>query len=74
MVQQDAELVHAKDFSGATPLLCAALYGYVEVVWYLLDHGATIINRGHFRWTSLHWASCNSHAEVGLLVLQRGDV
>ena len=55
-----------------TPLLDAAMHGFVEVVAALLDHGADIqaTNCSHF--TPLHWAAWGGHVEVVKLLLERG--
>ena len=56
----------------STPILLAAVNGYLEVVRMLLEHGVDInaaSKRGH---TSLRQATCFGHVEIVRLLLQHG--
>ena len=47
-----------------TPLHEAANHGFVDIVKYLLDHGADIQANGHDNTTPLHDAVCCGHYKV----------
>eukprot|EP00952_Eustigmatos_sp_NYUAD-ZCMA_P014644 56841-Eustigmatos_ZCMA.PRE.1 len=72
LVEQNAGLVNAEYAGGWTPFMRAAFHGHVEVARHLLDHGATIDHRDHFRQSAVYWACITRHAAIVLLLLQRG--
>lgn len=54
------------------PLSLASGQGHLEVVCFLLDHGAEIDLRGHNGGTALMWACANGHVDVATTLLDRG--
>ena len=58
------ELQALGSFVGYTPLKAAAERGFVDVVEVLLQRGADANFSDESRWTILHWAACNNHADV----------
>ncbi|KAM0916305.1 hypothetical protein ACQ4PT_010366 [Festuca glaucescens] len=66
--------VDAVDICGRTPLVWAITCkdGYVDIVRYLLDHGANPDNVDKTGFTPLHEAAKKGHCEVVELLLSRG--
>ena len=67
--------INVRDYSGWIPLHEAANHGYVEIVEYLLDKGATINDRGGDDCdgiTPLHDAAANGKVDVVRLLVTRG--
>ncbi len=58
------ELEKFGSFVSYTPLKVAAAGGFLDVVKLLLDHAADVAFCDESRWSILHWAACNNHAEV----------
>ena len=56
--------VDATNSHGIPALHCAALYGRLEAVQYLLQRGATVDLRNNYHQTDLHCAAINGHAAV----------
>lgn len=75
VLNEDADLVHAIDPDGSTPLHRAAWKGYVEIVELLIDAGADIDahnNNTHWGTTPLHAASHGKRTAVAKLLVERG--
>jgi ankyrin repeat protein len=53
-------------------MYAAGRNGHVQVVEYLLDHGAAVDAKGVFGATALHWAAINGHRNVVELLIARG--
>ncbi|KAF7017686.1 unnamed protein product [Triticum aestivum] len=64
--------VDATDESGETALSYAAVNGIVNIVRYLLDHGANPDKSGPRRCTPLHMAVGQGHCEVVKVLLSKG--
>ena len=54
----------------STPLHWASFRGHVEVVRYLLEHGANVTAQGEDGSMALHWASRKGHIQVICVLLQ----
>jgi ankyrin repeat protein len=52
--------------------LWACIYGQEEVVRFLLDHGANLLDRADTGATALHWAAGGGYVEIVKLLLDRG--
>ena len=53
-------------------MYAAARNGHIEVVEYLLDHGAQVDAKGVFGGTGLHWAAINGHRQTVEFLISRG--
>jgi uncharacterized protein len=71
-VEHDPGLLNARDFRGMTPLMRASQAGQVQVVRWLLDHGAAVNERCQKGCTALYLASWESPAAVVGLLMERG--
>ncbi|KAI1145495.1 hypothetical protein F4825DRAFT_243403 [Nemania diffusa] len=60
------------DARGEFPLYSAAAGGGYNETKRLLEQGADASMRTRFRWTALHWAANNGHADVVRLLLEYG--
>jgi ankyrin repeat protein len=56
----------------ATSLHMASATGLVDVVEWLLNHGADINAEANDRWTALHYAACHSRLKAVRMLLERG--
>ncbi len=72
LVESNAALVFAHDGYGKFALHYAAEAGQVEVVKFLLTHGADIMARDNRLWTPLHHAVYNDHTELAALLVLGG--
>jgi ankyrin repeat protein len=75
LLATDAELVHARDTDGSTPLHCAAWRGRPEIVALLLEAGADVNaqNRNeHWGTTPLHAAAHANQAGIAQLLIEHG--
>jgi ankyrin repeat protein len=73
LVGQDPGLLDATNGTcGATPLMCASYWGHVEVVRWLLDHGAVINEVDDYGFTALGLAGGDGGPPVVRLLLERG--
>ena len=73
LVIEHLQNVHSKDFTGdVTPLQLASRNGHVEVVCFLLEHGADVTARDKSGLTALHYASENGHKEVIRILVKHG--
>ena len=72
LVHEDPEVVNAVGDYGRTPFHLASYNGRVEVVSYLLDHGANINAKDDFGNTSLSEACRGGHLEVVELLGVKG--
>jgi serine/threonine-protein phosphatase 6 regulatory ankyrin repeat subunit B len=73
LLSVDRSLVNAMDDEEQRPpLSLASGQGHLEVVCFLLDHGAEIDLRGHNGGTALMWACANGHVDVAQALLTRG--
>ena len=71
MLEANPGLLHAPDPLGLTPIMTAAMAGHVDVVAYLLTHGARIDDKA-FGWTSLYCAALYGHVGVIRHLLKAG--
>ncbi len=70
---RDKPTVLAEDFEGASiPLIAYATKGDVEIVDFLLNHGALPNLPGYFALTPLHWAAAGGHADVVVSLISAG--
>lgn len=58
------QLINAKNFDGATPLMLAARYGNLAAVEMLIQKGANINDTNEEGWTALHCAAHWGHYET----------
>ncbi len=75
LLQADAQLVHARDKDGSTPLHCATWKGHLKIAALLLDAGADVNSQNHNdHWgtTPLHAAAHANQAAIAQLLLERG--
>jgi len=72
LVESNAALVSSHDGYGKLALHYAAEAGQIEVVKFLLTHGADIMARDNRLWTPLHHAVYNDHADVAALLVESG--
>ena len=72
LIQKDNDNVDDNDGFARTPLHYASGYGHVEVVSYLLDHGANINRTDDFDATALFHACRSGHLLLVELLLSRG--
>ena len=64
MLERDPSVVNSRDVRGDTPLMDAVVWGSLDQIRTLLDHGAEINAKGQHGWTALHWtALCPSIKE-----------
>lgn len=52
--------------------LWACMYGRHEIVEFLLDHGADLLDQGDLGGTGLHWAAGGGHLSIVQLLIKRG--
>ena len=67
LVERGAE-INVDAPSGATPMEFACIAGRIEIVEYLLAHGASA-TRG---WSPIYWAASNGYADIVALLLKNG--
>jgi hypothetical protein len=73
LVGQDPGLLNAKDGAhGYTPLMLASAEGRVEVVRWLVDHGAAINERDNGGYTAVSLACVKGQSLVVRLLVERG--
>jgi uncharacterized protein len=72
LVGQDPDLLDAKDAYGFTPLMLASAEGRVEVVRWLIDHGAAINEWNERGNTALYLACLRGQSPVVRLLVGRG--
>lgn len=74
LVEADPEQVNAYAPDGFYPLGLAAYFGHLEVVRYLLDHGADVhqVANNAQRVNALHAASANRHLSICGLLIEHG--
>jgi len=70
----DAATVNSYAYDGWTPLHLAAFFGHLEAARLLLDADAAVhaVSRNSLSNTPLHAATAGKHADVALLLLERG--
>jgi uncharacterized protein len=68
------DLVSAYSYDGWTPLHLASFFGQLDAVGALLAAGADVnaVSRNSLKNTALHAATAGKHADVALLLLERG--
>ena len=76
--------LESKDRFGGTPLLCASIYGHIDIVKLLIDSGPSCMAAPAVRsgvniesrvtggYTALHCASYNNHINIVILLLDSG--
>lgn len=67
-----ADSAHMRGDVLSDAMYAAARNGHVQVVEYLLDHGAATDAKGVFGATGLHWAAMNGHRAAVDLLVARG--
>jgi uncharacterized protein len=72
LVGQDPGLLNSKGTHGFTPLMIASFKGHVEVVRWLVDHGAAIDERDEDGATALYMACSKAQLPVVRLLVERG--
>src|ERR1051326_6410856 len=73
LLQKDPQLVRVGDSGGSTALHWAGANGHVEVMQYLIDHGADInVAENVEGWTPIMSAACSGSAEPVRLLIKRG--
>ncbi len=72
LLAQSPDLINAPGKNGETLLQAAAGKGQLEVVQFLLDHGAAVNGIAQPGLTPLHFAAGNGHLAVVDLLLRRG--
>ena len=60
------------DRFGTTPLICAAVWGHVQVVGELIRAGARVNAKDNSKQTALHWASWGGHSSVVTTLIEAG--
>ncbi|KAB8346271.1 hypothetical protein FH972_023315 [Carpinus fangiana] len=70
---QDGINVNRRDYTGRTPLQLAVMCSTLEVVQYLIDHGARIVARMVDGKTSLHLAAIRGHVRIIRAILQKSE-
>ena len=75
LVATDAELIHALDTDGSTPLHCATWKGHLETVAFLLTAGANVNaqnSNDHWGTTPLHAAAHANQTAIAKLLIEHG--
>jgi ankyrin repeat protein len=75
LLETDADLLHARDSDGSTPLHCAVWKGHKDVVALLLKSGADVNarnNNDHWGTTPLHAAAHANQAAIAELLIENG--
>jgi ankyrin repeat protein len=75
LLASDAELVHARDRDGSTPLHCAVWKGHQAIVACLLDAGANVNAQNtndHWGTTPLHAAAHANQVAIAQLLIKHG--
>ncbi|KAM3195765.1 hypothetical protein ACQJBY_071748 [Aegilops geniculata] len=72
LVEESGLDVDSASKTGETPMVYAALAGKVQVMRYLLDHGADPAVHGDNGSTPLHYAAEEGHCEAVRLLLSKG--
>jgi ankyrin repeat protein len=67
--EKDIDII---DFDGRTALGHAAAEGQIDIVRFLIDHGANINSQDNFGYTPLHFTCQNQHVEITRLLLGKG--
>lgn len=61
------------DFDWRTPLMCAAMYGFPQVVKFLLQIGSNPnLSQNGFKNNALHWAAAEDHPYICDLLISNG--
>jgi len=69
LLAKDPGLIHSRDNARRTPLHIAARLGHVELVEWLLEHGAEVNVRAYNNFTPLHLAA---NTEIARLLIEHG--
>lgn len=72
LIEQDPQVVHAAGNSGMLPVHFAAMKGRLEIMMYLLDHGASVSQVTGCGTTALLTACCYGKLDIVELLLVRG--
>ena len=74
MLEQRPELINAYAPDGFQPLGLAAFFGHIDLVEFLLKHGAEVNSASHnsMRVMPLHSAIANRHSAIAKLLLDHG--
>lgn len=75
LLAENADLIHARDRDGSTPLHCAVWKGQQQVVACLLDAGADVnAQNGNDHWgtTPLHAAAHANQAAIAQMLIEHG--
>jgi hypothetical protein len=61
-----------KEFDNTTGLIYASSKGYLDMAFYLLDHGAEINAKNLINWQSLHFAAKSGYVELVKKLIKKG--
>lgn len=72
LVEEDLQDINDRNFRGHSPLMCAASYGHVELVRYLISKGADVNSRDLNDNTILMETAFRGHLQVIEILIQSG--
>lgn len=72
LIAQDSALVDARNEEGHTPLHSAAMEGRIDVVMFLLEHGADADARNTADQSPLLYAAYTNHADIVQVLIEHG--
>jgi hypothetical protein len=64
--------LNAKDEDGSTPLIYAACFGHIDIVYALLNAGANVDVQDNYGWSALMWATTNNQDMIAKCLLDHG--
>ncbi|XP_065172795.1 ankyrin repeat domain-containing protein 49-like, partial [Atheta coriaria] len=72
IIEEHPQLVNTKDKDGYSPLHRACYSNHIDIVDYLLLHGADISSKTEMQWQPLHSCCQWNHKEIASRLLQMG--